>query len=81
MCSGSVRPGAACPCAGLHLNIGTCTEISWAGSNPFLNTFYFVIFLMGTHYRLYWWWCRLFSFREVGFMERQANRRVCSGSV
>ena len=53
VCSGSVRPGAACPCSGSLLKIRTRIETSWAGSNPCLNTFYFVVFLMGMHYMLY----------------------------
>ena len=45
VCSGSVRPGAACPCTGSRLKIPTSTETSWAGSNPCLNIFYFCCFL------------------------------------
>ena len=53
VCSGSVRPGAACPCAGSLLKIRTSTETGWAGSNPCLNTFYFVVFLKRADYMLY----------------------------
>ena len=45
VCSGSVRPGAACPCSGSLLKIQTRIGTSWAGSNPCLNTFYFYCFL------------------------------------
>ena len=52
VCSGSVRPGAAGPCSDSLSKMRTRIETSWAGSNPCLNTFYFVVFLMGMHYRL-----------------------------
>ena len=56
-------------------------RISCTGSSSPRNTFYFVLFLMRTYYRLCCWWCCLFSFYEVGFIRRQANSRVCSGNM
>ena len=67
VCSGSVRPGAACPCSGSLWKILTSIETRWAGSNPCLNTFYFCCFLKkgGLHAvswcflcNAQWFWCR-----------------------
>ena len=66
VCSGSVRPGAACPCSDSLLKIQTRIETSWAGSNPGLNTLYFCCFLKkGRFYPVswcflcnaQWFWC------------------------